>query len=199
MQKPPPDQETVKRNLIQFRENYARNSLNDIEFLDDAIKALDKPQTVEQLSESLEKQSSIVDALGWSGIASNMRAASRKLLWYVNHNFDWREGLRVENEKDLGKALCQFVEKHRDKLENYQIDLFGRVARDLTDKPETKKMPGEIATLSVYELLCRAQFLCELAQRHAVFPNRQEDVVETLRLAKKTAEHLSTVVEKLGG
>lgn len=199
MQKPPPDQETVKRNLIQFRENYARNSLNDIEFLDDAIKALDKPQTVEQLSEALEKQSNIVDALGWSGIATNMRVASRKLLWYVNHNTDWYEGLCVENEKELGKALCQFIEKHRDKLENYQVDLIGRVARDLTDKPKTEEMPSEIATLSVYELLCRAQFLCELAQRHATFPNRQEDVVETLRLAKKTADYLSAVIEKLGG
>ena len=194
MQKPPPDQETVIADLWSvFKKHfhgYGHSRAPETRAICNAVDALNKPKTEQELVNALQNQSHAIDAAGWSGAAVLMRDAARRISWHLQHGVDM-PGATIPLPKDqLVKELVRFSESEKFDVPNYTKSVLlqaAQIIKDILDKPGDDIDRHEFDRLDFHEILAGVKDCVEN------FENNRH----TKELSQRTLQYASALIKRI--
>lgn len=194
MQKPPPDQETVISDLLTvFKKHfhgYGHSRAPEIRAICNAVDALNKPKTEQDLVNALQNQSHAIDAAGWSGAAALMRDAARRISWHLQHGVDMPGATVPLSKEQLVKELVRFSESEKFDVPEYTKSVLlqaAQIVKDTLDKPGNDIDRHEFDRIDFCEILAGVKACVEQFQKEQY----------TIDLPQRTIQYASSLIKRI--
>lgn len=194
MQKPPPDQETIIADLWSvFKKHFhgcGHSRAPEIRAICNAVDALNKPKTEQELCNALQSQSHAIEAAGWSGAAVLMRDAARRISWHLQHGVDMPGVTLPLPMEQLAKELVRFSESEKFDVPEYTKSVLlqaAQIVKDTLDKPFNDIDRHEFDRVDFKEILANVKACVEQLEK--------EQYVKGL--PQRTIQYASSLIKRV--